>query len=665
MAGNNANEERLNPSELFTEDEAFYAQDTRTDAEIAYADDVRRAERRDQSYIPGFFDNDEVLARVERIDEQVMIPGMLKAQAGARLMDDLRTYYLGKGSCTYTTREPVTGPDGKPVFDDNGERVTEEVEHTIPVTTFDEMMDLNNLPMDARRQIVDHYLSDLEAHPIGNSVDEATAEANARYFARIHKAAMERNGQSPWPAADLNAPGAIEDLAGGRSPLGVRAIYAVDFSQNNENLVHSHARDEKKRPNRVRMAYLDEFGGAEEYAKRKDLQDLAQGMKNLTTVITAPQDLGLSFRQRALAKAFIEHYNSVLQEVNRFGVEMYRQGSGLEATAAFAYFFTPGLNLPDAGAPTDEQLRAYLNGEGASPFSEAYIGEVRKGLLEKRVTDAQAEIGNHESLVKEDIDTRMIYNLPYVQMPHKVPNAQGQMVDAPQSLPDLYAMTPEVKHETDMVFDQTLGHLTGFRNYGMQPFYASQLGRHTIDSFRIGGQKASEYMASHGYPQLMQDLDPKAAETAQKAVILTALADPNLEVTFVPLVLGKNGVPVEAAPIRITPATALIIPSTRVTLSIPTALPDDEAAKYYPAMDQYSVNMTAVLACDPGRDVIGMQPDEHLKETIRGESLHTGGKHLDMVPRTIMERLFYDIDGKNGEPPFDDYGFMRNYMGSG
>ncbi|MCR4762912.1 MAG: hypothetical protein K5696_05220, partial [Lachnospiraceae bacterium] len=665
---NDIREEQIhpeNPADLFTEDEGFYTTDARTDEEIAREEENRLARRRNMPIVPGFFDDEKTLARVERINEEVLLPGMLKVGAGSRLMDDMRLYYLGKGECSYTTTEPVTDEEGKPVWREDGQQATREVVRTIPVTNFAEAMDLNNLPMEARGQIVDHFLTDLENHPIASGVDEATAEANAHYLARIHKTALERNYRSPWPEIDVDQPGAVEELANGQTPLGALGDFAVNFSQNSEVLVNSNPRFEKKRPNRVRIAYLDELGGIEEYARLKERQDLAQGLHSLSSIVTSPQGFGLTLRQKALAKYYIGYYNGIMHQVNQLGNETYREGLGLEAQSLAGYLFTPGAELSDAGAPTDEQLQAYLDGRTGSPFSEAYINETRKTIREARVVNSRSEIDHYTRLLNDEIDTSIIYNLPYVQMPHKVPDDQGQMKDAPQQLPDPYALTPEEKHETDRVFDRTLGNLTGTRPYGMQAYYALLRKERVIDRFRIGGQKASDYLAAHGFPQLAQDLGQKDAETGQKAAILTALADPNLEVTFVPLVMGNNNLPVDAEPIRLAPPARLILPSRRETAAIPAELPDDEAAKYYAAMDSYSVNMSAVLACDPGRNVIELQTDDHLKETLRSDDTHKDGKRQDLVPRTLMEKLFYNPGADDGNPPFENLGFMKNYMGSG
>ena len=662
------------PADLFDRDDQFYTIDTRTDEEADLQDQQTREQRRLLSVVPGFFTDDETRARMERMESK--IPGLLKRTAPNRLMNDLRTYYLGKGECTYTTTEDVLDEEGHPVWKENGERQTREVTHTVPVTNFDQAMDLNNLPMEARKQIVDTFLTDLENHPFGPDVDDATAEENARYYAGIHRQALDRIRKSEWPAYDAKDPGELEKLEKGGSQLFLRATYSQDFSQNTTLFSATGLLPRYRENDRIRRAYLDAFGGVEEYARQKDLQDLAQGLKILAKVARNPRMFSL--KQSALAKSYLDNYNTYMGSINTFGPAAYMDGRGLEVMAVGGFFSGVGIPLPEEGAPTDEQLKDYLDGKIDNPFSPEYMDQVDRIRCEERAAQTVKDRDNISGeIAKGDLPTDLIYDLSYVQMPHKTPDAQGQMVDAPQRMPDLMALTVAQKRETEVIYDRTLGYLTSVTQYGLQPYYAMMKKERLMDRFRINGMKIMDYLAANGFPQIKEhfmaaaDADPaqkaailKEAETAQKAALLTALADPNLSVTFVPYRLDQRERLVEAEPIGITPKQDLIINrDIKGNKNFPS-LPEDEGAKYVPGLGKHMASFPEVLGADPEMDVIGMQPDPQVREKLAQDPMHQGGKMLALVPSTLQEVFYYSQTEEN-TPGWEDLFTMRHILPTG
>ena len=94
---------------------------------------------------------------------------------------------------------------------------------------------------------------------------------------------------------------------------------------------------------------------------------------------------------------------------------------------------------------------------------------------------------------------------------------------------------------------------------------------------------------------------------------MTALADPNLSVTFVPYILDERERPVESAPIKITPKRDLILDETRDFMTQLPQLPEDEGAKYLPGLGKHTVSFGMILNMDPEIDLVGMQQDEQVK----------------------------------------------------
>lgn len=633
---------------LFDQDGRFYAFDTMTDEERARQTELSRQNRRTQLHVTGFFDNDETRERVKKINSDVT-PGMLKPDALSRLMDDMRTYYLGKGECSYTLRENEIGEDGRPVWGEDGKILTKDVKYTVPVTNFEEALDLNLLPLEARHQIVNTYLSDLEAHPFGPGINDATAEENARYFADIHKKAIQRTIDTYYPGIDMKSPDDIRRLANSNSPLGARSIFSQNFSQNTELFTIHHPDTEADMPNRLRQAYTDEFGGSEEVNRYKDRLDIYQGMKLLANVSVS--DRYYSLRQRALAKHYLGKYDSVLRSVNEHGADAYKKGSGMEAISASGYLSDPSNEAPAEGAPGDDKLKDYLEGKTDSPFSEDYI----KGIDKRISTDYAQKSVTATNMLKSVQDNNAyklenIYNLSYLRIPREIKNANGQTVTERQQIPDIYGLTQEQMHETDVMFDRTLGCLTGNSSFGLQSFYAMMKDERTIDRFRINGEKPADYLKKNGYPEFDKDMPLKEAETAQKAALLCAVADPELKVTFVPYVLNNVGVPTESDPVSIKPPKELMRPPVEDRTLVRSEFPDDEAGKYYMALNQFDCSFQALLAFEPDMDVIGMQTDPTVKEILA--DYKNIEKEKDHVTSYVVDECYYndELDDPVNQP---------------
>ncbi|MBQ3790751.1 MAG: hypothetical protein II800_07445, partial [Lachnospiraceae bacterium] len=282
-----------------------------------------------------------------------------------------------------------------------------------------------------------------------------------------------------------------------------------------------------------------------------------------------------------------------------------------------------------------------------------------------------------EVITKGTLDTDRIYDLSYVQIPHKVADAQGQMVDASQTMPDVRNLSEAQKRETEVIFDRSLGYLTSISQYGMQPYYATMKKERLMDRFRINGLKIMDYLAANGFPEIKghfappADADParkaailKESETAQKAALMTALADPNLSVTFVPYILDERERPVESAPIKITPKRDLILDETRDFMTQLPQLPEDEGAKYLPGLGKHTVSFGMILNMDPEIDLVGMQQDEQVKDTLKNDPLLQNRSMKFMTPGTINRR-FYLNPAENTVPGFDELFKMKVILPTG
>ncbi|MCR4585640.1 MAG: hypothetical protein K5686_07940 [Lachnospiraceae bacterium] len=629
--------------DLFDQDEVFYKTgDTPSAEDIAGKSAAVWEAKLLRSFVPGYFDSSEVLERVKRINASVT-PGMLKVDAPTRLMDDLRTYYLGKGSCSYTLTEPELDAFGQPLKDENGVVRTVKKEYSLNFESFDDVLELNRLPMEARRQLAEQYLNDLEQHPFGEAADDATAEASARYYAGIHKNALMRLEASAYEGIDFNGLADISRLAKGGSKLFVKAIYAQDFMQNTEMFSIYSPDYENIAPNRLRSAYLDEFGDQEGYAAAIERQEVLQGMKMLATVITSDKMYGL--KHRALAKHYLQEIDNVLKVPGKL-----QPGTVVDAIAKAGFLLDPNVSLPDEAQPDNASLQAYLEGNTASPFAKPYLDKVGSAMKASRANEARMEVMEHLSATgNKGIDTSPIFGLSYIHMPHQHKNERGQLVATPQELPSLLELSDAQKKETRDTFDRVLGHLTGKSRYGKQYDYCLRKGEKITDRFRINGMKPLEYLASINYPNIDQQVQGKELDTIIKATIMTAMADPYKKLSFVPYVMDKNGVQLEDKPV---PLSASLKQNERPVYGDATmaALPDDEGGKYYAALFKLTCQFPAIVSFDPSVNYKELVADETAREAVKNQQ--------NAVAATgLYQNLYYDDD--RDEMPFPDLEIQR------
>ncbi|MCR5119693.1 MAG: hypothetical protein K6B44_08765 [Lachnospiraceae bacterium] len=629
--------------DLFEKDDAFYKTGNVPSMEDLADKEAKSMEAKQlRIQVPGYFDAQDVLERMGRINTSVT-PDMFKKDAPARMMDDLRTYYLGKGSCTYTVTENETDAYGNPVRDEKGVIKTVTTEHSLNFNTYDDVLKLNSLPLDARRQLVDKYMDDLERHPFGPDVDDATAEASARYYADIHKKAMTKFKMSAYEGLDFNGTADIQKLTKGGSKLYSKAVYAQDFMQNTELFSQYSPVYDSKKPNRLRQAYIDEFGSTEEYSKLREPLDVLQGMKMLSTIVMS--DKMYSLQHRALAKYYLQEIDKLMKAPG--GV---RPGTAIDAVSIGSFLLDPMLALPKENIPTDAELKAYIDGNAPSPFKQPYLDKVNEKLREHRATEAGKESAAHrETIEKGNLDTSPVFNLSYIHMPHQARDQRGKLTEVPQTLPDLNALTDAQQKETRQTFDRVLGHLTGSSRYGKQYDYCMRRGEPLTDRFRIDGKKPLEYLAANGYPAIAQNPDKKYLDTVIKATIMTAMADPAKKLSFVPYMMDKNGNMVEDKPIPLDakPAYAERIKNNA---RIRVSNPENEGGKYYAALFKLRCQFPAIVSFDPSVNYRTLMTDEKAREAVKDE---TNG----MVASGIIKNLFYDED--RDEVPFEDIDRLR------
>ncbi len=627
--------------DLFEHDEDFYKtgsvptlQEAEANSEKAWDAKLLRTQA------PGYFDTPEVLDRLEQINT-TKTPGMLKKDAPARMMDDMRTYYLGKGSCTYTLTEPELDAYGNPVRDEKGAVKTVKTEHTLTFNNFDDVLELNRLPMEARRQLADAYMSDLEQHPFGPDVDEATAEANVRYYASIHKSALQKIKLSDYEGIDFNGPEDIEKLARGGSKLFLKTVFAQDYIQNTEMFTQFDPSGEINRRNRLREAYLDEFGGMVENARLRDPQDILQGMKMLAMVVTS--DKIYSLQQRALARHCLQELDARMVIPGAL-----QPGATIDTIAMAGFLLDPKQALPDKDIPKDEELIAYLEGKANSPFKKPYLDILDAKLKENRANEAIQEAVYHRDAIGI-VDTSPIFDMSYIQMPRQTKDQRGILTAVPQTWPDLNALTDAQKKETLKTYDRVLGHLTGRSRSGKQYDYCIRKGEKLTDRFRIDGKKPLEYLAANGYPAIAQNADAKELDTIIKAAIMTAMADPSKKVSFVPYMMDKNGNQVEDKPIALDAKVTMSDLGTERNY-IRAPFPDNEGAKYYAALFKMTCSFVAITSFDPSVDYKNLIPNETAKEAMKDQRHGTESTGL-------YENLYYDIAGYDS--PIGGIEFMK------
>ncbi|MBQ7680305.1 MAG: hypothetical protein IJT34_10715 [Butyrivibrio sp.] len=599
---------------------------------------LREAQRLSETAL-GFCDTQEDRRRIQRLEVNHLV-GLLGAwMAGNRLTDDMRMYFLGKGSVTWT--ETVQDPNAAQGV------APRQVQHTVDLTTFDDVQNLNLLPVEARRQLTQQFLADLEAHPMDKDVDDATAEANAAYFAEIHRQAMIRAQYPGYPQLDLNDSEVVRQTAFGGNMIQRRAMFALNYSQDNTTLFVVRPGEQNRVNERARLAYIRAFGGHDVFAALKARQDAYQGITMLAQVAAAREGF-LPLLKRVLGKHYLLKYDAEMRAIKAEDPENARIDMTAEMMLTGTALMNQDVVIPPAAGVTEQQLRDYLEGHGPSPFSEAYLQQADNAIRRCWMTVAEREVADIRTMIGEGrLDTTRVFNVSYIRIP--------RILDA-NARPVRYDRVPMTwrnglnagqRSETVRIFDETLGQFLQMGNRQKDLMLARE--EDSTARFRINGMPVKEFMRMQLPPGANAD-QLVADEEVRMAALMTALADRAYTVDFVPLVYNAQGAIVEGAPLRIPLKAEPTV--EQETTNADLHFPDNEAGLYYGQLGNMHHILIDLAEYDPGNPIFQfdeVDPEHPLPE----------GVEPNLAPMDMRDRYFISSDDDDRQ--LAQIGYMNYY----
>ncbi|MCR4745769.1 MAG: hypothetical protein K5894_11160, partial [Lachnospiraceae bacterium] len=446
-----------------------------------------------------------------------------------------------------------------------------------------------------KRDIQNRFLADLKAHPISDK-NTPMDEENIRYFARIHKKAMEKFANEVFPALDMKDISSITELGNYAGKLGEMAAFSLDFFQDTTGKLDFADSAYN------RSAYIDEMGGSEIYNKLNRIQTFVRDMTELSTRADPDNKINLvkGSISTAIARHLMERVNKKLsgRKLNDLKVD--------EMQEVFDYlrYVKVSDEFPLEGRPSDDLLEAYINGKIDSPFSEDYIKEIEKGIFNNKLKDREVLFNEtHNKKLDSILSNKFrhpenVYGLNYVVIdPASKAGIEDIVNDMQGRKTDYKNIDEKMRRETNMVFleifdiytDETSG----------QYDLLDKKGETALDRFCIDGKKVSEVLSEMGYKKESFVPGSDNWEIACKAEILKAFADKNKKLTFVPYMIDKSGEIKEDKAIEIKK-----LPVGEINNNVNNNLPmeDDIGAKYYLSMEglyNHSVMMKSVNFDEP------------------------------------------------------------------
>ncbi|MCR5177426.1 MAG: hypothetical protein K6C95_00415 [Lachnospiraceae bacterium] len=441
--------------------------------------------------IYGFFEWKDIK---ERLD-------VVSREAGA----DLNIKYYRLPSVTNDCRAFLMGEDG---------------------ITFDEALAYNKAPLQQRRKAAGRYLDAIEAHPLNDNMSDASKEESARFYGNLHRKAFEKFSESNFPDLEITDPASLKALSAGPNRIKRMESFLIDFTQDIESL---HLSSDPH----VRTAYIDALGGPVALARIHDRSALFQAINIMYNTAASQPNPQMPLRNIAFAKYLLEQTNAELKEKKLSEVSIGRGTRLLEIATAL------GSNpLPEANAPSEQQLRDYLDGKAPSPFTRAYIDAANSHMnSHNAMITASTYGGSASDHIKKLENKSDVYRLPYIPAgPH-----------AERVRPDYANMPPELMHDTHVVFDGIYGRLFDAGSNGQVRMSAVR-GEDVLKRFKIDGVAVSEI------PEVAAVKDSKTPEEFRiimEAEIMQAMADPKRSVSYTPLSMNASGQIEEQQPVNI------------------------------------------------------------------------------------------------------------------
>ncbi len=464
--------------------------------------------------------------------------------------------------------------------------------------SFAEAYRFNEMDMVTRRKEASAFLDELEANPLNKDMSPSAREESAAYYGRMYREALENFRQGEFEEMDLSSMDSLNRLMYGPSMTYAHSQFALDYAQDTEPL--SLSRDPV-----VRNAYLNAFGGREVHDRAIENLSFTQSIGGLVKTAVEPENPMKPLRNRAFAKYQLELLNARMK-----GKKYGDVPTGLGNYLSLLNSELSSLALPTEGAPSEQQLRDYLDGKIASPFTQDYI-EASIRQLNEGIAQSTLETTNRSvvpNITKALPNGAMVYSLPYIPVGPNEPRPQ----------PDYYTMSEGVLHDTHTVFTGVFGATLYSEGY-MQLRLSAIRGESLADRFLIDGKRVSEM------PQLA---DLKTARTPEEyqmileAEILQAMADPKKTLTFAPLKYDANGNVAEMAPVTIA-KTAPTAFRKKDFKPEPAAVSNErtlEIAKYMTAMTSFPAQLTTTSGLRPGDE--RLNPDKQQTSLFFNEAYY-------------------------------------------
>ncbi|MCR5626990.1 MAG: hypothetical protein K6F99_06695, partial [Lachnospiraceae bacterium] len=447
--------------------------------------------------ILGYFIDDETLKEAKKAGEHCpfILPGRLIS-----LYNDLRMWYIAQ--------------------EDSG--------------TYEEAVKkLAEASPEEKRNIEKRFLDDIKAHPINGNT--RIDQENIRYFARMHKRAIDKIAAIDFPTLNMKDNDSLIDLANEKGKLGDLSAMILDFAQNANSKTSYISKYN-------RSVYIDEIGDINEFNKMCYIAQNLSYFKSFAGVSHGPMSKYLPNLQKAVSKFCLEQLNSKFEgtKIGEIPIEELQEIENLNNLIRL------NDNIPQNNAPSEEALLSYLEGKSDPPFSEEFLLQLdnnKNVLAEQLFKDKKNDM---ESDAKTKYrDKNIVYNLSYIKMPPKntVDNAVNLIQD---NDPDYNNIDEKMRHDTNIAFLEIFDIYTS--DTSGQASLISAKDESAFDRFRINGKKVSEILSEKGYKL---ENDPDKFKTACQAELLKAYADKSKQVTFIPFELNKNGEIKEGNPLEI------------------------------------------------------------------------------------------------------------------
>ncbi len=493
----------------------------------------------------------------------------------------------------------------------------------------------------ARRWEANTYLDELEAHPINKNITPDRRAESAAFYGEVHRAALERFLDSTYPEIDLSDREAMKRLGFGPSMPCTLGLFATDLSQDAKQLYLSDYPE-------VRSAYIKALGGQENYDRLYDRLSLMQSVSMLGQIAAKEPSEFAPVRNCAFAKLYLE-----MAQARMGGKKLSEMPEGMSSFLTQVGNYLMGGPIDEEGAPSEQELKDYLDGRIPSPFSDAYIERLNAAISEKIAADSRDVAADDvaDILGKDLEEAGAVYDLPFIPLGPEVPRRYPNT--------DLMTLSNQELQEAHLTFDRIFNGLFNKQSNG-QVRLARMRGETILDRFRLDGKRISEI------PELAEAKSVMSAEEFRlfsEALILYTMADPNRTVSYVPLATGIDGAPVETEPVNVQKPVMKAFPRKQVDPE-PAVVAGPESfkiLKYTTGYRKIMVDLTDYNGLYPGDALLSCA--EHQKKLDDPMFYSAGEGEPDEEEMSIGTGSYTDFDHIGGS--VNGYALLKGLKADG